>query len=109
MTKLVPAAVVCVAAQLALIASPLPAQAQEVAAQAAATVTEQAQAVNASRSDMLYDSQGRRVNSVYRVMNDGSVRLLMNGKSIIIPVGTLSRVDGKLTTTYTRREIRKMR
>lgn len=70
-------------------------------------VAEQATApLQASRGAMLYGADGNRVGRVYSVDADGNVQLIMNSKMVTVPASTLSEVDGKLTTTMTKREVR---
>jgi len=59
----------------------------------------------ASEGVMLTASDGARLGAVYRVADDGSAVVIMNGKMVTVPVGTLSRVDGKLTTSMKKNEL----
>jgi len=72
-----------------------------VAAQPAAAST----AVKVTATKPLFDSQGKRVGNVYRVATDGSPQLIIDGKLITVPVSTLSEVEGKLTTSLTKKQI----
>ena len=66
-------------------------------------------AVVATEGKMLQASDGARLGVVYRVAPDGSAQLLLEGKLVVVPVGTLSTVDGKLTTSLTKREVLALR
>lgn len=63
-------------------------------------------AVTVVVSKPLFDVAGKRVGPVYRVAADGSAILIVNSKLVTVPVATLSEVDGRLTTSLTKRQIR---
>ena len=63
----------------------------------------------ASPGKMLLTSNGTRLGAVYRVTADGSAQVIVGGKLVTIPAGTLSLVEGKLTTSLSTSEIRKLR
>jgi hypothetical protein len=65
--------------------------------------------VTATEGKMLIAANGSRVGSVYRVTSDGSAQLIVDGKLVTIPAATLSVVDGKLTTSLSKDEIRKLK
>jgi hypothetical protein len=85
------------AAVLAASLAPAIAVAQEATAPVMAEV---------KRGDMLYSGDGKRIGNVYRVTADGSAQLIYRGKMITIANGTLSSVEGKLTTSMTFAEVR---
>jgi hypothetical protein len=62
-------------------------------------------AVIATTGKMLVASNGERLGVVYRVGSDGSAQLIIEGKLVTVPVTTLSNVEGKLTTSLTKREV----
>jgi hypothetical protein len=57
---------------------------------------------------MLVASNGARLGAVYRVTEDGSAQIIVDGKMVTIPAATLSVVDGKLTTSLSKSDIRKL-
>lgn len=61
-----------------------------------------------SAGKMLVASNGARLGAVYRVTEDGSAQLIVDGKLVTIPAATLSVVDGKLTTSLSKSDIRKL-
>lgn len=67
----------------------------------------QSEGVSAGR--MLVAANGARLGAVYRVTDDGSAQLIVDGKLVTIPAATLSVVDGKLTTSLSKSDIRKLR
>jgi hypothetical protein len=67
-----------------------------------------AQAV-AEAGKMLQASDGARIGAIYRVTDDGSAQVIVNGKMITVPAATLSVVDGKLTTSLSKSEVRKLK
>jgi len=66
-------------------------------------------AADAERNDRLYDADGSSVAKVSRVAEDGDVLVIYKGKLRRIQAETLSNQDGKLMTSMTRTEIRRMR
>lgn len=59
----------------------------------------------ASEGVMLTAADGARLGAVYRVADDGSAVVIMNGKMVSVPAATLSRVDGKLVTSLKKNEV----
>ena len=57
---------------------------------------------------MLLAANGARLGAIYRVTDDGSAQLIVDGKMVTIPAATLSVVDGKPTTSLSKSEIRKL-
>lgn len=63
----------------------------------------------ATKGKMLQSANGARLGSVYRVKDDGSAQLIIDGKMVTVPAATLSVVDGKLTTSLSKSEVRKLK
>jgi hypothetical protein len=63
----------------------------------------------ATEGKMLVAANGARLGAVYRVTGDGSAQLIVDGKMVTVPASTLSVVDGKLTTTLSKSEVRKLK
>ncbi len=59
----------------------------------------------AAQGTMLYSQDGHRLGAVYKVGEDGSARLILEGKVVTIPADSLSDVGGKLTTTLTKSQV----
>jgi len=57
---------------------------------------------------MLLAANGARLGAIYRVTDDGSAQLIVDGKMVTIPAATLSVVNGKPTTSLSKSEIRKL-
>ena len=76
---------------------------------ALAVTTSPVFAADAERNDRLFDADGASVAKVNRVADDGDVLVIYKGKVRRIEAETLSNKDGKLMTSMTRKEIRKMR
>ena len=68
-----------------------------------------ANAADAERNDRLFDASGSSVAKVNRVSEDGDVLVIYKGKVRRIQAATLSKTDGKLTTTLTKTEIRRLK
>jgi hypothetical protein len=63
------------------------------------------QVVQAKEGTLLYSQDGRRLGTVYKVGEDGSVKLIFNNKLVVIPASTLADAKGKLTTTLTKTDV----
>jgi hypothetical protein len=68
-----------------------------------------AQEAVATEGKMLVAANGARLGAVYRVTDDGSAQLIVDGKMVTVPASTLSVVDGKLQTTLSKNEVRKLK
>lgn len=63
----------------------------------------------ATEGKMLVAANGARLGAVYRVTGDGSAQLIVDGKMVTVPASTLSVVDGKLTTSLSKSDLRKLK
>jgi hypothetical protein len=63
----------------------------------------------ATEGKMLLAANGSRLGAVYRVTGDGSAQIIVDGKMVTVPANTLSVADGKLTTSLSKADIRKLR
>lgn len=68
-----------------------------------------ASAVEVERKDRLFDATGASVAKVSRVESDGDILVIYKGQLRRIKADTLSMKEGKLTTSMTRTEIRRIR
>lgn len=68
-----------------------------------------AQEAIAQPGKMLVTANGARLGAIYRVMEDGSAQLIVDGKMVTVPAATLSVVDGKLTTSLSKSDVRKLK
>jgi hypothetical protein len=76
------------------------------AAQAPAMAhAEVAAGATAVAGTLLFSEDGHQLGPVYKVAEDGSAKLIVEGKMVTVPANTLSGVDGKLTTTLTKRQV----
>lgn len=75
---------------------------------AVVSMSAMAQEKVATKGKMLVASDGARLGAVYRVTEDGSAQVIIDGKMVSIPANTLSAPDGKLTTSLTHREVLNM-
>ena len=71
--------------------------------------TAAAEANVATEGKMLLASNGSRLGAVYRVTDDGSAQVIVDGKMVTVPANTLSVTDGKLVTSLSKAEVRKLR
>lgn len=74
-----------------------------------ASLTAMADDAAATEGKMLLASNGARLGAVYRVTPDGSAQLIVDGKMVTIPANTISVVDGKLQTSLSKADVRKLR
>ncbi|MEZ5737250.1 MAG: hypothetical protein R3E09_15880 [Novosphingobium sp.] len=74
-----------------------------------AATEEVAPAVDINAGKMLYGANGRRIASIYRVTEEGDPQIILDGRMITVPASTLSDVEGKVTTSLTKREIARSR
>lgn len=65
-------------------------------------------AADAERNDRLYDASGASVAKVKRVTENGDLLVIYKGKVRVIAASTLSNSDGKLMTSLTKTEIRRL-
>jgi len=70
--------------------------------------TAPASATGIAAGKMLVGANGARLGAVYRVTEDGSAQLILDGKMVTVPAATLSVVDGQVKTSLTKGEIRKL-
>lgn len=66
-------------------------------------------AADAERNDRLYDASGSSVAKVNRVADDGDVLVIYKGKVRRVQAETLSKTDGKLMTSLTKKELRRLK
>ncbi|MBQ0770624.1 hypothetical protein [Parasphingorhabdus sp.] len=79
-----------------------------LAATALSFTVSAASAAEAERNDRLYDATGASVAKVNRVTESGDVLVIYKGKVRRIEASTLSENDGKLVTSLTKTEIRRL-
>jgi hypothetical protein len=65
--------------------------------------------LSAVKGSMLIAANGSRLGAVYRVGNDGSAQLIIDGRMITVPAATLSMSGGKLTTSLTKSQVLALR
>jgi hypothetical protein len=65
-------------------------------------------AADAERNDRLFDASGASVAKVNRVTETGDILVIYKGKVRQIAASTLSNSDGKLVTSLTKTEIRRL-
>lgn len=80
-----------------------PAFADEV--QTASSAAENA-AVQIKRGEPIFDVAGKRIGKVYQVTPAGDAQFIQDLRLLTISAATLSRTDGKLTTSLKRKEIK---
>jgi hypothetical protein len=74
--------------------------------QAVREVTEEAAApVDLTAGKMLYGPNGYRIAPIYRVTPEGNPQVILNGRLVTVPASTLSTVEGKVTSSLSKKEI----
>ena len=102
MKKLVPLAALATVATLAVVPTAVFAE----TTQSVREVTEEAAApVEVNAGKMLYAANGYRIAPIYRVTEEGNPQVIMNGRLVTVPASTLSDVDGKVTTSLSKKEV----
>lgn len=76
-----------------------------VIAQEGSSVQPDNSTVTPVKGKMLVAANGARLGLVYRVMPDGSVQVIVEGRMTTIPGSTLSMANGELTTTLTKNDV----
>ena len=79
-----------------------------IAATALTLAAPAAIAADVERNDRLYDASGSNVAKVSRVTDTGDLLVIYKGKVRRIDASTLSNSDGKLMTSLTKTEIRRL-
>ena len=63
------------------------------------------EAPKVTRGATVVTSEGARLGQVYKVMEDGSPQIILDGKMITIPASTLSNQNGTVTTSLKKSEV----
>jgi hypothetical protein len=100
MSKFVPLAAL---AAVAVLAAPVAAFAES--SQSVRAATDAAATVDVNAGKMLYAANGQRLAAIYRVNAEGNPQVILNGKLVTVPASTLSDVNGKVTTSLTKKEL----
>lgn len=79
-----------------------------IAATALSFTVPAASAAEAERNDRLYDASGASVAKVNRVTDAGDLLVIYKGKVRRIEASTLTNSEGKLMTSLTKNEIRRL-
>ena len=106
MNKFAPLAVLATALTFAAVPAALHASEGSQTVRAATEAT--GPAVSVAAGKMIYGANGQRIAAVYRVTQTGAVQVILDGKLVTVPASSLSDVNGKVTTTLTRAELRRM-
>lgn len=61
----------------------------------------------ASEGEIISSADGQRLGRVYKTFADGGAAVIVRHKMVVIPGQTLSRTEGKLTTSLSYREAMK--
>ena len=102
MIKFVPLAALATVAALAVVPTAVFAE----TAQQVREVTEEAAApLDLNAGKMLYSAAGYRVAPIYRVTAEGNAQIILNGRLVTVPASSLTNVDGKVTTSLSKKEI----
>ena len=66
-------------------------------------------AVHAVPGKPLLSADGRSLGVIYKVLPDGSVKLIMDGKMVAVAAASLHQDHGTITTSLTLKEVRALR
>lgn len=61
--------------------------------------------VSVNAGKMIYGPNGQRIAPAYRVTSEGTVQVILNGKLVNIPAASLSEVNGKVTTSLSKKDL----
>lgn len=106
MNKFTPLALLATATTLAAIPTAVFAAETTQPVQA---VAEEVATLEVNAGKMLYGPKGRRIASIYRVTSEGDPQVILNGRMITVPASTLTDVDGKVTTSLSKRDLSRSR
>ena len=74
-----------------------------------AAAEEVAAPVEVNAGQMLYSADGKRIAKIYRVNEEGSPQIIMDGRLITVPASTLTDMDGKVATSLSKRDVARTR
>lgn len=94
--------VLTIAAAMMFVAS-TPAFASEDAPAAAA----EAAPLNLKVGEFVAGADGKRIGRIYQVSKEGNAEIINGIRMLVVPAATLSRVDGKLVSTLSKRDLTK--
>lgn len=57
------------------------------------------------KGKMLFATGGTRLGVVYKVTADGSAQIILDGRLITIPAGTISETGGRLETSLSKNQL----
>ncbi len=72
---------------------------------AVSPVTAMAQDAVLTEGKMLYTAEGKRLAAIYRVGDDGTVHIILNGRMVTVPAASITVADGKATTNLGRPDL----
>jgi hypothetical protein len=72
---------------------------------AAQAPSEVPQVAVAEKGKILVAANGSRLGPINRIGADGSAQVIVDGRLVSIPASTLSSMNGKLTTSLTKKEV----
>ena len=59
----------------------------------------------ATKGALLYAADGRSLGAIQSVSSDGSAKVILEGKVLVVPASTISTKDGKLVTSLRKWDI----
>jgi hypothetical protein len=62
-------------------------------------------AVKVAKGTTVVTAEGARLGQVYRITEDGSPQIILDGKMVTIPASTLSSPNGTVTTSLHKSEV----
>ena len=70
-----------------------------------ASVAAESASLDIRKGENIVDSEGKRIGKVYQVSASGDPQVIANMRLVTVPAASLSRVEGKLVSSLSRKEI----
>lgn len=69
--------------------------------------TAEAATLNLKAGEFVTGADGKRIGRIYQVSKEGNAEIINGIRMLVVPAATLSRTDGKLVSTLSRRDLTK--
>lgn len=70
-----------------------------------ASVAAESASLDIRKGENIVDADGKRIGKVYQVNTAGDPQVIANMRLVTVPAASLSRVEGKLVSSLSRKEI----
>ncbi len=73
----------------------------------APATTAEAAPLNLKVGEFVAGADGKRIGRIYQVSKEGNAEIINGIRMLVVPAATMSRVDGKVVSTLSRRDLNK--